>query len=68
MKEQTVVYVLKEPETGWYFRDFGEPFAKSIHDSWKFERNRSAELASRRITRAKMKIVAVRITYEEVEE
>ena len=66
MKEQETVYVLKDPETGWYFKDLGEPFVRSIHEAWKFERRRSAELASRRITRAKMEIVAVRITYEEV--
>lgn len=67
MKEQTTVYVLKDPETGWYFKDLGEPFVRSIHDAWKFERRRTAELANRRITRAKMEIVAVRVTYEEAE-
>ena len=66
MKEQETVYVLKDPETGWYFQDFGEPFAKSIHDAWKFERRRTAELANRRITRAKTEVVEVRVTYEEV--
>lgn len=68
MKEQETVYVLKDPETGWYFRDLGEPFVRSIHEAWKFERKRSAELANRRITRAKMEIVAVRVTYEEATE
>lgn len=68
MKEQKTVYVLKEPETGWYFKDLGEPFARSIHEAWKFERQRSAELVSRRITRAKTEVVKVRVTYEEVAE
>jgi len=67
VKEQTTVYVLKEPETGWYFKDFGEPFSRSIHEAWKFERQRSAELARRRITRARTEVTEVRVTYEEVE-
>lgn len=66
MTAQETVYVLRDKESGWYFRD--HEWESSLTMAQVFRRKTTAEYAKRRYLSRKHEIVEIKITYEEVSE